>query len=115
MANKRFSDDLIEIDEILILIAKHNVHPDDHTELRQIISDLAYHELLAGLLHKTPKHQHQQLIHHSHNSNTDELLLWLKNEVHEDVVNEVKKLAQNLKKEILSEIHQAKKKKYDWQ
>lgn len=112
MAHKRLSDELIEIDEILVLIAKHNVHPDDHAELKTIISDLAHHELLSTLLNKTPKENHQQLIHHIHNSDTQTLLDWLKIEVHKDIESELKIFGQNLKKEILSEIHQASGKKH---
>lgn len=108
--SKLFFDHLILVDEIASKLDEYNLDPEEHAELLSLIDQTLHHHTLNVIFNLLPAEKHPEFVSLYKDGPADKKLLeYLKKEIKEDVEAEIRKQAERVKKDILLEIHKAKK------
>lgn len=109
--SKIFYDHLVGLKEISIELKGYSLQSEEYEELVKIADETLHHHVLNIILTHLPKEKHQFFLETFHTTPHDEKLLeFLKKEATPEIEKAIKKEAQKVKKEILSEIKRAGKK-----
>jgi len=105
-----FFDHLILVDEVATQLDEFDLDPEDRTELLSLIDQTLHHHTLNVIFNLLPAEKHADFVNMYKAGPADKkLLAYLKKEIKADVEVEIRKQAERVKREILTEIRQAKK------
>jgi hypothetical protein len=103
--SKIWYDFLVEREEITLVLDKFSLDSEEKAELIDLIDQTLHHHTLNVILSHLPQSYHQDFISRFHKNPADgKLLSFVKTKVTVDIEVEIRKQAQRIKKEILSDI-----------
>jgi hypothetical protein len=110
--SKIFYDDLVIREEITLELDNYQLSKEERDDLLNIIDETLHHHILNLILNHLPKTKHQEFVSRLHARPGDSGLLdFLKTHAGSNIEEDIKSHAAKIKKDILSEIHKAKKPK----
>ena len=105
--SKIFYDHLILIEEITSQF--NHLDVDQRQELEELVDQTFHHHVLDVILTNFPKEHHKDFLTRFHVAPHDEALMsYLEECIDTDIKAEIQKVAQKLKKDLLSEIKKSK-------
>ncbi|MGI5826253.1 MAG: hypothetical protein ACOX50_02470 [Patescibacteria group bacterium] len=109
--SKVFYDHLLNIEEVLSELENYEIEVEEREEIHIIIDETFYHQTIDIILTYLPPEHHQSFLDRFNQSPHDEeLLTFLKEQIENDIEEEIKKQAAKIKKEILAAIKKTLKK-----
>ena len=109
--SKIFYDYLILIDEVIAELNQFAIDPEEKTELIDLIDQTLHHHTLDVILNHLPEEFHEEFIARFHSTpESVELLSYLKAHTPVDIELEIKKIADQVKKGLLSDIKKSRHK-----
>ena len=106
---KIFYDHLVVLEEVTTILKTYQLSNDEHEEIVELMNKTIHHEVLSVILKKLPAEKHKDFLKMFHVAPHDvKLLDFLKNEI-ENIEEEIKTVAEKVKKEFLVEIKRATK------
>lgn len=102
---KIFYDHLINIEAVWGEFENYEIELEEREEIEIIIDETFHHQIMGIILTYLPSEFHQTFLDRFYQSPFDkELLGFLKKQIKVDIEEEIKKQAEKIKKEILSDI-----------
>lgn len=103
--SKIWYDHLTGREEINDLITSYHLQPEEAKELIELVDQILHHHTLNVILSHLPKNHHAEFIHRFHSAPHDAgLLEFVQEKVTVNISLEIKKQADRVKKDILSDI-----------
>ena len=107
--SKIFYDHLIIIEEITLVLDKHNLNIKERQEILNYVDQSMHHHILDTILTHLPKHHHEQFLSKFHAVPHDtKLIEFIKEKVNIDIEKEILKVANKVKKEVIKLIKKSK-------
>jgi len=107
--SKIFYDHLIIIEEITLVLDKHNLNIKERQEILNYVDQSMHHHILDTILTHLPKHHHEQFLSKFHAAPHDtKLIEFIKEKVNIDIEKEILKVANKVKKEVIKLIKKSK-------
>ncbi len=108
---KIFYDHLINIEEVIIELDQNDISIEERSEFISIIDETLHHHILDTILSNLPFEHHENFLTKFHKAPHDpDLIIYLKQVSGPDIEEKIKTKANEVKKEIISEIKKSKKK-----
>jgi len=105
-----FFDHLILIEEVSSQLDEFTLDPEEKAEIIDLIDQTLHHHTLNVIFNLLPIEKHADFVDMFKKTPHDKALLeYLKKEIKTDIEAEIKKQAERIKKEIMVEVHKAKK------
>lgn len=105
-----FYDHLIIIDEVTTELDSYNLTSAERQTIIDLIDQTLHHRILDIILSSLPADKHEDFLSRLHRAPYDRKLLdYLRAETGIDIETEIKKEAQKVKQEILTEIRRSEK------
>ncbi|HUW24774.1 MAG TPA: hypothetical protein VMW04_04075 [Patescibacteria group bacterium] len=109
--SKIFYDHLIKIEEVIVELEGHQLEDGEKEELISLIDDTFHHQTLNLILSHLSSGQQENFLTRFNEAPYDpDLLNFLKETITDDVEEMIKKEAEKIKKEILSDIKKSQRK-----
>lgn len=111
--SKIWYDHLIIREEITAVIASHHLPPEEAKELTELVDQILHHHTLNIILNHLPREHHAEFIDRfSAKPHDPQLLQFVQEKVTVNISLEIKKQADRVKKEIISDIKKSLKPKH---
>lgn len=108
---KIFYDHLINIEEVIIELDQNDISIEERSEFISIIDETLHHNILDTILSNLPFEHHENFLTKFHKAPHDlDLIIYLRQVSGVDIEEKIKTKANEVKKEIISEIKKSKKK-----
>lgn len=105
---KHFYSHLIEVESVVIELDKLNLSTEEKIHLGQLIDSSLHHTILEAILSHLSEEDKKAFLKHIHESSHDKIWQFLHEKV-ENIEDKIKKVAEDLKKEIHEDIRVSKR------
>lgn len=110
--SRLFFDRYIVMEEVEIELNQADISVEEKKEIEKHIDSLIHHRVIDRLLTHLPRHHHEEFLQHFKTRPFDPSLVnYLDQRIERSVESHVKEEIEKLKKELLNEIKDSKKKK----
>lgn len=105
-----FYSHLIEIDSIILELDKMNLSEEEKLHLAQVVDSTIHHTILDALLSELSESDRRVFIQHLNSGSHDRIWEFLNDKI-DGVEDKIKKVAEDLKKELHRDLREAHKRK----